>query len=177
METPFVLQTLARYHADANENLASLVVPLDHRWDEPCGSYFGTVKGLLNHICASDIRWFQRFAENNWGTPAWRKAVADLPVLAAGTGVFSDAQGWKALRTTLDSLWLDLAASFDGSRFDEPFTYTTIHKEVVTARWAGVFFHLLNHQTHHRGAVSQILDAWGVENDYSGLVKSFAVDK
>jgi uncharacterized damage-inducible protein DinB len=175
METPFVLQTLAQYHANANKKLADLVVPLEHRWKEACGSYFGTLEGLLNHLCSADIRWFQRFAEHQWGTPGWRTAVSQLPTPANGTVVFTDARGWLELRTALDGLWLQLAGSFDGSRFDDPFTYTTIQGEVVTARWAGIFFHLLNHQTHHRGAVSQVLDAWGVENDYSGLVKSFVL--
>jgi uncharacterized damage-inducible protein DinB len=175
METPFVLQTLARYNAGANDQLAALLGPHASRWEEPCGSYFGTVKGLVSHLCTADIRWFGRFAENGWGTPAWRTSVAALPVLAPGKDLFSDWEGFAALRKTLDGLWLDLAASFDGSRFDEAFTYTTIQKEEVTVRWAGVFFHLLNHQTHHRGALSQVLDSWGVDNDYSGLVKSFSL--
>ena len=30
--------------------------------------------------------------------------------------------------------------------------------------------HLVNHATHHRGAIAQILDEQGVKNDYSNLI-------
>ncbi len=33
-----------------------------------------------------------------------------------------------------------------------------------------VFLHLFNHQTHHRGQISVLLDQLGVENDYSNLI-------
>ena len=34
-----------------------------------------------------------------------------------------------------------------------------------------ILMHLFNHQSHHRGAVSQILDQNDVENDYSNVMQ------
>ena len=33
-----------------------------------------------------------------------------------------------------------------------------------------VLMHLFNHQTHHRGALSQLLDELEIENDFSNLL-------
>lgn len=30
--------------------------------------------------------------------------------------------------------------------------------------------HFFNHQTHHRGQIAAVLDAAGIENDYSNLI-------
>ncbi len=30
--------------------------------------------------------------------------------------------------------------------------------------------HFFNHQTHHRGQVSALLDGWKIENDYSNMI-------
>lgn len=175
METPSLLRTLVRYHSQANLDLETLLAPRISRWEEPCGSYFGTVKALLNHLVFTDVRWLGRIAGHGWGTEAWKQAVAGLPAPVPGAELFGDWEGYTALRRRLDGLWTDLAAGFDGTRFDEPFTYTTVQGAKVTVPWAGIFFHLLNHQTHHRGALSQVLDSWGVDNDFSGLVKTFAL--
>ena len=46
--------------------------------------------------------------------------------------------------------------------------------EGTTRRWitAYVLLHLMNHATHHRGRISQILDEEGIEHDYSGILQA-----
>ncbi len=34
-----------------------------------------------------------------------------------------------------------------------------------------LLIHMFNHQTHHRGQISQILDNLKVENDYSNMIR------
>jgi uncharacterized damage-inducible protein DinB len=45
-------------------------------------------------------------------------------------------------------------------------------KDMKKSVWLALL-HLFNHQTHHRGHISLILDHMDVENDYSGIMNKF----
>ena len=175
MEIPFVVQTWARYSHTANRNLEYCLGAVAHRWEEPCGSYFGTLRALLDHVVSADCRWLRRLADQGWGPAAWATKAVALPVPSPQTPTFATWQEYVDLRCRIDALWMELTEALDQTALDLPFTYTNIQNEELTVPRAGMLFHLFNHQTHHRGAVSLILDSWGVANDFSGLAKSFRV--
>ncbi len=169
------MQTWARYSLRANRNLENCLAPFASRWEEPSGSYFGTLRALLDHVISADCRWLRRFADLGWGPEAWAAKVLSLPVPAPPTPAFGTWQEYVDLRSRLDDLWVELTEALDETVLDLPFSYVNVQNEELTVPRAGMLFHLFNHQTHHRGAVSLILDSWGVDNDFSGLAKSFRV--
>jgi uncharacterized damage-inducible protein DinB len=58
------VQTMARYGAWQNENLASAAdKPPDSATREDRGAFFGSIFGTLNHLLWADRIWMSRFAE------------------------------------------------------------------------------------------------------------------
>lgn len=47
-------------------------------------------------------------------------------------------------------------------------------RDGAVRRWnpAYVILHLMNHATHHRGQISQVLDEAGIEHDFSGIMQA-----
>ncbi|MFP4430552.1 MAG: DinB family protein [Spirochaetota bacterium] len=76
-------------------------------------------------------------------------------------------------QSNLDEFLLGLSeevgAALDAGSIPETIGYREHRGNPVSIPGEGALLHVLNHHTHHRGQISQILDAMGIENDYSGL--------
>lgn len=159
----------ARYNDLVNNDLIRIFGELGPRWEEPVGSFFKTPRGILNHLLIADILWLRRFAENGILGELVEKRLSLFPVLQYGVEAFTDWEDYKEKRKVVDQLWLDFTREFPEEFLDREVVYKTVQGKQMKITFAGVVFHLFNHQSHHRGALSQILDQWGVANDYSGL--------
>ena len=169
-----ILKKWVDYNEQVNRDIENLFAPLatgaSPRWETPVGSFFKSAKGILNHIASSDLAWLRRFGDNGLA-PSLKPLTADLPETGIGKIMFNTWDEYVALRHKLDQAWKLFATEVPESHLDENFTYTNFQGKSVTAPWIGLILHLLNHQTHHRGALSQILDEWGIDNDYSGMTR------
>jgi uncharacterized damage-inducible protein DinB len=170
-----IIRKWATYNEEVNQDLARILGPLatgeSPRWEAPVGSFFKNLKGLLNHLVNSDLAWLRRFSENGLASAELKPLLAGLPETDYKKILFETWGDYLDLRTRLDQAWKAFAQNVPEARLDENFTYTNFQGKSVTAPWIGLILHLLNHQTHHRGAISQILDSWGIENDYSGMTR------
>src|ERR1700742_3621075 len=57
------LAQMARYHAWATERLLASVAPIpDEAYGKPCGLFFQSIRGTLNHLLLTDSEiWYPRF--------------------------------------------------------------------------------------------------------------------
>lgn len=163
---------LARYNRTANETLFALLAALPAgEFTTERGSYFGSIRGILGHLITCDINWMRRF----------RELFGDMAVLAhprlnpaghAWTSFEFDTlslEDFTIQRRLMDGLLTDFVAGADTSRFGESLAYADSHGTPRRYVFREVLDHVFNHQTHHRGQVSQILDELGVEHDYSNI--------
>ncbi len=133
------------------------------------GGYFFTSLGqLLEHIFVSDMNWMGEFL-----------AVADHGLDLAGElgkppeqgkRAFGDFATYRAARERLDDFIVACMARLEDADLQKTVSRMTrqgirLEREVWKA-----LIHFFNHQTHHRGQVSDILDNLKIENNYSNMI-------
>lgn len=162
---------LARYNRFVNEALLESLSRLPAAaLAEPRGSTFRSIQGILNHIITCDINWLRRFRELfPHDEPLNRPRLAP-PGHAWSKLSFSDFAEFRRERGVVDNLFVDWIALADFSRFGEVLSYRDSHDKPLRYYFRDALSHVFNHQTHHRGQISQILDELKVEHDWSNLI-------
>lgn len=138
-------------------------------FDAPVDGYFKSIKELLDHIYGADVRAllsfrtvreYAIFKDPFFKTPPDPKAM-----------VSADFASFRKNREHLDALFVQLTDEIAEADLSKDVTRTTRQGEKQQKLFWKTLMHTFNHQTHHRGAVSQILDQFKVENDYSGMIR------
>jgi uncharacterized damage-inducible protein DinB len=161
---------LSRYNREANVKLFAILAALPAgEFSAARGSYFDSIGGILSHTISGDINWMRRFRElfGNQGP------LAHARLQPAGHAwinfEFDTLEELARERVVVDGLLTEFVANADTTRFGEVLAYSDSSGTPRRYVFRDALAHLFNHQTHHRGQVSQILDELGVENDYSNI--------
>lgn len=162
---------LARYNKAANESLVAHVASLPpSEMSKPRGSYFGSIQGVLDHIIMCDINWLRR-CRNLFPTDEALNRPRLAPAGDAWTTYeFPLFEEYRRERGAVDAIFVDWIAAADTSRFGEVLAYPDSHGNPKRYFLREALDHVFNHQTHHRGQISQILDELGIAHDYSNLI-------
>jgi uncharacterized damage-inducible protein DinB len=162
---------LARYNRFVNQALIESLSRLSPAaLAEPRGSYFRSIQGILDHVITCDINWLRRFRELfPEDEPLHRPRLAP-PGHAWTSLAFPDFAEFRRERALVDGLFVDWIAMADTSRFGEVLAYRDSHDQPLRFYCRDALDHVFNHQTHHRGQVSQILDELKLEHDWSNLI-------
>ena len=168
-----LLTLLAEYNQTANRQLYDLLGNADPDLiSKKTGSYFHTILGLLNHVLTSDLRWLAGFRDSNLEVPALDSPTLDFIDPGWGNNLYDKFADLDEHRKKTDSLFVDFVAATPEALFAGPIEITRPDRsKTVTFPFGKIVLHVFNHQTHHRGAVSHILDQSGVENDFSNVMQ------
>ena len=127
------------------------------------GAFFKSLLGTLNHILVGDLLWLNRFASIKSFSSL--QALKNFPKPQTLNQIlFEDFRQLKRTRIELDTLiheWLHTNAC--DTDFQQNLTYRNSKGEVSTKDFAELLHHFFNHQTHHRGQVSTLLNQKGVD--------------
>ncbi len=132
------------------------------------GYYFKTLGAIFDHLFTTDMIWMQTFSTINSYGFALEKEVGEVPKY--GAHVFQTFDEFKKQRTRLDNFILSFV-----SRVDQEFLTRTVTRKlgngvVIEKNSLKAMVHFFNHQTHHRGQISSILDEMNIENNYSNMI-------
>ena len=165
------LELMARYNKTVNEQLFALLAKQDDKLlTTPAHSYFTDILGMLNHILVSDLAWLAAYREGNLDLPALDSDALDYEHPGFGVNLYDALDPLWSHRQKVDQLFIDLIDSTSTEVLEGDIKLK--RKERVHAFPFGkILLHLFNHQTHHRGAISQILDEHEIKNDYSNLMR------
>ena len=158
LQSHFIL--MSDYNQRMNSQFYSVVKELgDYDINKDRGAYFQSILGTLNHILVGDIIWLTRFSKHSTRYVSLT-ALSDFPKpKGLDDIVFSNFTLLFAAREKVDLLicqWLKREAK--ETDFDELLAYSNT-KGVVSKRDFGeLVSHLFNHQTHHRGQLSTLLN-------------------
>jgi uncharacterized damage-inducible protein DinB len=174
MKKLFVINAL--YNQAADKAFVSILNGLsnDER-EQDRGSYYKSLSGLAAHILGGTVHILGMFKDAVAHNDAASRALAGLQAISPPKGPFTEAQ-WKQLAA-------DFAAADSAHvEFARALTDADLQSPVKVAWYRGnpdsvPLFFMLNqvttHGTHHRGQISQILDAMKIDNDYSGVDVAF----
>jgi Uncharacterized protein conserved in bacteria len=163
-----------RYYARCNAAInAAMIETIEKAGLEPfelelSGYFFKTLGAILEHVYVSDLNWLKTFTDL---VPYGTKLAADFgPLPAYGDKLFSSLAEYKEARLRLDRFIEDYAVSIDDELLSKSVS-RQLRDGTRLERDAGkALVHFFNHQTHHRGQVSCVLDELKVENNYSNMI-------
>lgn len=147
---------LARYNRWMNERIYDVCEQLsDKERKLDRGAFFKSIHGTLNHILLGDKVWLARFHGEVFSVPG-----LDCELLA-------DFHDLREARATLDTAIETWAAGLTADILASTIEYTSIvdskqHKYPMSV----AVTHYFNHQTHHRGQITTLLNQCGL--DYGG---------
>lgn len=161
---------LARYNSAVNDKMYDIVAELpEEKRKRDVGAHFRSIHGILNHIIVSDYTWLRRFRSWHADSVVLSDPRIELPNLSWERDLYERFDELHSARKMLDVImrsWIDELAE---SRYEEVVHYTDFagrSREYIA--WQAID-HVFNHQTHHRGQVSEVLDEMLVEHDYANL--------
>ncbi|MEI6873863.1 MAG: DinB family protein [Spirochaetota bacterium] len=166
-----MLSTWAAYTSGANDEMTRILATLPpERLFEAVPSYFKNLAGLIDHGIRGSVFWLKRISDGAL-MPDWLPShLADFPLPPQGELGFADLEGFAGTRRRLDACFVELCARGDDAAFSGTFSFLGRDKAERTMEFGAAILTALNHETHHRGGVATILDGWGIENDWSGLM-------
>ena len=116
-----------------------------------CGLFFGSVHTTLNHLVVVDEIWARRLSGEG---PEHRRLDAEVETDRERLceRLLNSAARWRQ--------WLDTSSD---QRLDEDFGYQNLAGQQFRLPVASTILHAVNHGTHHRGQISAVLTAKGLD--------------
>lgn len=132
------------------------------------GYFFKSLLAILEHVLVSDLIWMKAFADvDSHGLDV---AAAVAPVPGYGDKILTSYSQYLELRTKLD----DFIIAYVEKTTDEDWSKKIIRRtragDLMEKDFYKSMLHFFNHQTHHRGQVSSLLDERGLENNWSNMI-------
>ena len=153
-------QTLSRYNRWMNEKLYDVCDSMpDELRREDRGAWFKSVHGTLNHVLLCDRLWLGRFAHQPY------------PAHSLDEELFHDWDEMKREREKTDDAIDAWLASLCDEQLQVPLTFTGISnpQERTMVLWV-VTAHMFNHQTHHRGQLTTLMEQSGYDSGGTDLL-------
>ena len=151
--------TMAKYNHWMNQKIYTLCAEIPNaKRNEDLGAFFNSIDGTLNHILVADRIWLGRFTQ----TPFTAKLDQIL---------YADFEPLRQERDRTDQEILTWSQQLSPEWLEAPFTYTTNTpptKTVTRPAWLLVT-HFFNHQTHHRGQLTTLLNQLGYDPGVTDL--------
>jgi uncharacterized damage-inducible protein DinB len=144
---------MARYNRWMNTRLMETCSQLsDAERKQPRGAPFGSIHGLWNHLLLCDRLWLARF----YRTP--------LPYKSLNEEVCSEWDELIVERQRTDDAIDAYLASLTQEKLPSTLHATAISdgRQFEISLWIAVQ-HLFNHQTHHRGQITALMEQAGLD--------------
>jgi uncharacterized damage-inducible protein DinB len=172
MKETFVL--LAEYNAVTNREVLEILRGVSEEdLGRDLGTYFASILGIMNHILVADVLWLGRFSAALTEMSDLGKDLPEFEIKKLTDVIWPDLDTFSPLREHVDGLISQAFLALPEERFTVVLRYHNWRgQEQEKIAWRA-FLHFFNHQTHHRGQVSALLDRLSVKNDYSNLIWKF----
>lgn len=158
---------MANYNAVMNQKISNSMTNLAEEilWADN-KAFFGSVLGTLNHLMVGDLIWLRRFnplSSHPHGFDALRQLV-DFPISTALTQtLYYQKKGFISNRQKLDHIIIDFIQEIDDSDYAKILSYTNTENIAHQKPFSMLLQHFFNHQTHHRGQVTTLLNQVGID--------------
>ncbi|PAF45839.1 DinB family protein [Helicobacter sp. 11S02629-2] len=160
------LKLMAKFNKIANEDVANILSKLSKEdLTKDRGLYFKSLQGTINHILNADlIMYGTKFSTFGKGVKKLDYLKEDMSLKDE---IANDFDAYKKARAATSDMIIEVIESID--EFYTEYNLKTPNRDIIKPRYQ-VMLAVLNHATHHRGEISGMLDAMGVENDFNGLM-------
>ncbi len=171
------LAILSLYSKGVNEQLIGILEHVSgEKLQEDMQTYFKSIAGTLNHMTRHDISWLIRLRDIFPASPMAKCEFLRTTAEDLQAGMERNYRETFSLRKGADALYEEFIGGLKEEELEQVINYKSKHGGgEQSAKLGHILLQLLIHQTHHRGAISALLDRQGIDNDYSGLLKQLHV--
>lgn len=157
-------ELMAKYNQWMNQNLYRSALQLSNeKLNKNQGAFFGSITGTFNHIVVADIIWLKRFANH----PSKYKALEFINTIETPNSlnkmINENLQELKVLREKLDNAIVSFTLEIKEEELESSLSYTDTKGNMFTKDFSFVLQHFFNHQTHHRGQITTLLNQNAVD--------------
>lgn len=164
-------ELMALYNHRMNEQLYASIEGLStSQLSENLGAFFGSVLVTLNHILVGDIIWLKRFSAHpvDYSSLAY---VHSLPMPSGlSTILHSDLNLLREARVALDEVIIQFSLEATEQDYEYPLAYKNTKGIAFKKQFGCLVQHFYNHQTHHRGQLTTLLNQMGVDVGVTDLL-------
>ncbi len=171
MSLLFNLQLMSQYNQLLNQKVYQAAQQLgDKKINQDQGAFFGSILGTLNHIYVGDIIWLERFSRH----PKKYKTLQHLPELndytALNQNITNNIEVLDKLRQKLDQVIINWNQEIAPEDLDYNLQYLDTKGNPYHKNFGQLIQHFFNHQTHHRGQVSTLINQQGLDLGVTDLL-------
>jgi uncharacterized damage-inducible protein DinB len=169
--SPIVEQyrALARYNTWMNRQLYALSAELsDEERRRDLGAFFRSVHGTLNHLLLADRAWMLRFTGDMERFTSRDASGGVIAVRALNQELYADFEELRRERERTDRDIEEWTVGLDGAAVERTIKYGATAGEFEHVLWWAVS-HMFNHQTHHRGQLTTLLNQLGKDPGVTDL--------
>jgi uncharacterized damage-inducible protein DinB len=170
MKTLF--QAFGRYNGSVNRSILEIVEPLKkEQVMMETKAYYPSIFETLLHIFIADLNWLKRYRD----TFKENKSLNNSNLISSEDKALrkefeSDYKKLFHYRKQMDDVIVQFVNELDESKLGTVIRYKNYKGEDVEKEIWKTLLHWFNHQTHHRGQVSVLLDMAGVDHDFSSMM-------
>lgn len=163
-----------KYYSHCNQAINSEIVKIIEKsnpelFNYKVDGYYKSIGEILNHYFVSDMIWLDSFRIIKDYSIYKQPIFDNIPEY--GTYLFDTLQEFKENRIKLDSIIVDLTDEISSEDHDKMVIRMTKSGQKMERLFWKTLIHMFNHQSHHRGQISQILDQLQIQNDYSNMIR------
>jgi uncharacterized damage-inducible protein DinB len=153
MKTIQLFSKLSDYNHWMNRKLFAVCEPIpDAVRKRNMHAFFGSVHGTLNHLLLADRLWMSRFQQTSF---TFRSLDQEL---------YSSFSELQHEREKTDQEISDWISSLDESELERSMSFVAVvTQKSHRFKMADALFHFFNHQTHHRGQLTTLLNQLGYD--------------
>jgi len=150
---------MARYNQWMNEKLYSFCLLIsDEERKKNAGAYFRSIHGTLNHVLHADLLWMGCFFGR------------DLTNAVIGEDITDDFDELRKFREHIDTDIVTWSDRLNSEWLSAPLTYTSAVDGRLRTLPAWVLVtQMFNHQTHHRGQLTTLLNQLGFDHGVTDI--------
>jgi len=167
-----VFQAFAGYNGSVNQSILELVEPLKkEQIMMETKAYYPSIFETLLHNLIGDLTWLKRCLDATKGNKGLNnRGVISLEEKSLRKELESDYRRFFQYRKQMDDVIIEFVNELDESKLESVIRYKNYKGEEVEKELWKMLLHWFNHQTHHRGQVSVLLDMVGVDHDFSSML-------
>jgi uncharacterized damage-inducible protein DinB len=166
-----IFQAFAKYNQSVDLSILELVEPLtQEKVMTKTKAFFPSIFETMNHNLLSDLFWLKRFSDGFKDSKALTHEIVSLDFRNLRTELEGDYTKLFKYRKQADEAILQFIEEIEENKLNSVFKYKTYKGEEMENILWKILLQWFNHQTHHRGQISVLLDMIDVKNDYSSML-------
>jgi len=160
MFTLEIFEIFARYNRWMNENLYTICAGMsDEERKRDLAAPFHSIHGTLNHLLLVDRLWLGRFQKN------------EFHITTLADELYSDFDELRRERSKTDDAIDAWLATLSESQLANSFTFHSRSRDQDnTFLLSSMMLHFFNHQTHHRGQITAMIETLGYDCGVTDLM-------